>query len=132
MSEDAAATDLHVEDLVRDQVAVGALGAQPEDIAQMERCGAAQFLKPGGDSESWLAAKSARHHPRSLPQRPGAPARSTRALPHVLGRHRIDLFGPAPLQRVAHVELQSPNPVDVNGGMLAVLEWPDALVVGPQ
>src|SRR5437867_6244643 len=68
-----------------------------------------------------------RRDQRHLPQWPGAPAGSSRALAHVPGRHRIDLFGPAPLQRVAHIELQPPDPLDINDGMLAVLERPDAL-----
>src|SRR5215468_8842091 len=74
------------------------------------------------------------HYPplRCLPQWPGAPAGSACALPHVFRRHLIDLFGPAPLQRVAHVELQPSDPVDVNDSMFAVLEWPDALVIRSQ
>src|SRR5262249_24186205 len=70
------------------------------------------------------------HHP--LPQRPGAPAGPGCALPYVPGRHLIDLLGPAPLERVADVELQPPNSVDLNDGMLAVLQRSDALVVGTQ
>src|SRR5207244_4632053 len=75
---------------------------------------------------------SPRRDQRRLPQRPGTPPGPSRALPHVPGRHRINLLGPAPLQRVAHVELQPPDPVDVNDGMLAVLERPDAWWLVPR
>src|SRR5712691_10944735 len=66
-------------------------------------------------------------------ERSRAPARShARALAQVLRRDLVDALGPAALQGIAHAELQPPDGIDLDDRALAVLQRPDALVIGPE
>src|SRR5215471_20717477 len=79
--------------------------------------------------EGWRAAAvivASRQRPRA------APRTDAGALAQILGGDLVDRLRPAPLQRIAHVELQAADALDLDGRVLAVLERADALVVGPE
>src|SRR4029450_1660505 len=57
VSEHADAADLDLDDVARDHVTVGALGAHPEHVARMKRRGLAHLVKPRRDVPDLIAGR---------------------------------------------------------------------------